>query len=84
MPEDYYPNSTLDIILLVAFLLLTVVGSFGLLIGLLFWQMNIGNPLFVLIWSIVLAVFTVLMFIIIYFGGKAKIRKEREMVRQRL
>jgi hypothetical protein len=84
MPDDYYPNSVCDIILVVLFLIVTVGGTFGILIGFIFWDLQIGNPQFVLIWSIVLVVFLVLMFIAIFLGGKTKLLQDKKMIRDRL
>lgn len=83
-PADYYPNSTCDILLLVWMLLVTCGGSLGMMVGFLYWDFEIGNDKFVLIWSMVLIAFTAIMLIAIYFGGKDKITNERKMVKDRL
>lgn len=84
MPEDYYPTSICDMVLLVLLLVLTIGGSFGALVGFLVWDFQIGTSTFVLIWSIILVVFLVVMFVSIYFGGKSKLRFEKELIRQKV
>jgi hypothetical protein len=84
MPDNYYPTSVCDIILIVLFLLLIVGGGFGATVGFLIWSFQIGNSMFVLIWSIVLIVFLVVMFVGVFFGGKSKLRYEKEMIRTKV
>jgi hypothetical protein len=73
MPEGYYPSSLCDKLLLVVFLLITCIGSLGMMIGFLMWDFEIGCERFAFIWTIVMVVFVVVMFLGIYFGGNMKI-----------
>lgn len=84
MPEGYYPNSLCDTILLVLFLVITCLGSGGVFIGLLLWDFHIGNSRFVLIWSLVLIGFMLLLFVMMYFGGRIKLSHQKAMIKQKI
>lgn len=84
MPEGYYPNSACDIILLILFLVLVIGISGGLTIGFMIWTFQMGTSPFVLIWSVVLVVFLVLMFVGIFFGGQAKLLYEKKVIREKV
>ena len=59
-------------------------GGLGILIGFLYWNMATGINSFVLVWSIVLVVFVVVMFIGIFIGGRARIKNERIMIQKKM
>lgn len=84
VPEDYYPASACDIILMVLFVTVIAVGGCGVLIGFLYWEFARGISEFVLVWSIVLIVFVALMFVAIFVGGRSRIKAERQMIQQKL
>ena len=84
VPDDYYPASACDIILMVLFVVFIVLGGCAVLIGFLYWEMARGISEFVLVWSIVLAVFIALMFLGIFLGGRARIKNERMMIQKKL
>jgi|JI6StandDraft_1071083.scaffolds.fasta_scaffold06237_7 hypothetical protein len=69
---------------MILFVVITVLGGLGLVIGFLYWEMARGMSEFVLVWAIVWAVFTVLMFVGIYLGGRARIKSERVMIQKKL
>ena len=50
----------------------------------LLWDEKWGTSPFVLLWSIVLVIFSVTLMIGIYFGGRIKILNEREIVQEKL
>lgn len=84
VPDDYYPASWGDIVLMVLFVVFVVLGSLGIMIGFLYWEMASGISSFVLVWTMVLIGFMVIIFIGIFVGGRARIKNERVMIQQKL
>lgn len=73
IPQDHYPPSWWDVILCTLILVVVVVGGLGLMIGFLIWDFVCGSTDFVLVWSIVLCVFTGIILLGVFIGGRAKI-----------
>jgi len=84
VPDDYFPASHCDVCLVVLFVTTLCLAGCAILIGFLYWEMAIGISLFVLIWAIILIVFLSSLFIIIFVGGRARIKNERMMIQKKL
>lgn len=69
---------------MVSLVLFISLGTLGMMIGFLYWEFASGIKSFVDVWVIVMCVFVGLMFIGIYFGGRAKITQERRMIQEKL
>ena len=50
------------------------------MIGFLFWIQRGGLEGYTIVWSIVFLVFTLLMMILFYIGGKDRIREEKRLI----
>jgi hypothetical protein len=74
VPEDYYPASSCDIILMILFVTFMIAGILGVMIGFVYWELAVGTRSFVNVWVIVLCVFVGVMFVTVYFGGKVRIK----------
>jgi len=53
-----------------------------MLIGFTFWTKAGGLEGYIIVWSIVAIVFTIVMMILFYVGGKGRIREEKELIEQ--
>lgn len=69
-----------ETLLYLLFVVLTIGGVLGLMIGFLFWITNRGLESYTIVWSIVFLVFVVLMMILFYIGGRARIRDEKNLI----
>lgn len=50
------------------------------MIGFLFWILRGGLEGYTIVWSIVFLVFVLLMMILFYIGGRARIREEKRLI----
>lgn len=64
--------------------LLVMGGGLGVMIGLLVWDFAWKTPKFILLWSIIFAVFTVILLVAIFFGGRVKISNSRRLIHDKL
>ena len=56
----------------------------GIMVGSLYWEGAWGSTNFVTLWAVVLLVFVVGILVLIFFGGKTKMRNEREVIRENM
>ena len=75
IPDGYYPLSTWEIVMYAIFIVLIVGAGLGIFVGFLFWVLNGGLNGYVIAWSIVFLVFTILMIFLFYVGGKSRIKE---------
>jgi uncharacterized protein YacL len=61
-------------------LILVIAAGIGILIGFICWVQAGGLEGYVIAWVAVMLTFIVAMIIAFYFGGKARIRMEKEMI----
>ena len=61
-------------------MILVIGGVLGTMIGFLFWIQRGGLEGYTIVWSIVFLVFTLLMMILFYIGGKDRIREEKRLI----
>jgi hypothetical protein len=74
IPDDYYPASTCDVVVMVLFVTLMILGGVAIMIGFLYWDLAVGTKNFVTVWVIVDCVFIGVLLVSIFFGGKARLR----------
>jgi hypothetical protein len=74
IPYDHYPASWCDVFACLFLVLFIIGGGLGLMIGFLIWDFAWKTPPFILLWSIVFAVFTVFFFLAVFIGGRIKIK----------
>ena len=55
-------------------------GALGFMIGSIFWVLNKGLEQTIQVWSIVFLVFTAILIIAFYVGGRTRIREEKRMI----
>ena len=56
------------------YVVLTIAGVMGVMIGFLHWVLKGGLEDFIIVWSIVFLVFTVILIILFYHGGRSRIK----------
>lgn len=61
-------------------MILVIGGALGIMLGFLFWVLNGGLVGYTIVWSIVFLVFTMMMMILFYIGGRGRIREEKKLI----
>jgi hypothetical protein len=56
------------------YVVLTIGGVLGVMIGFLHWVLKGGLEDYTIVWSIVFLVFTVVLIILFYHGGRSRIK----------
>jgi len=82
IPDDYYPLTACEVLKYTIFVLAIIGSVLGMMIGFIFWVLKGGLADYILVWSIVILLFSVLMMILFYVGGKNRIREEKELIEQ--
>jgi uncharacterized protein YacL len=62
------------------FVVFIIGAGLGIMIGFLFWILAAGLEGYTIVWSVVFLVFTALMFVLFYIGGKSRIKEEKRLI----